>query len=348
MIDRSVTADSLSQGLLSNTVRADFAAGSTARFRIGAGAGVRSEIRSFGQVVPGDTLTRQDSVKRSMNSLVLTGKVFNNIGSKFGWTASGDLWFQGYRAGDFIVDGRIYKEFSTPRRGMIIWDATGSFASFTPSYWYHSWGSNNFAWQLDHKREFRLTTGSSVEWPDRNMSLKFNYAIVDNFTYMGEDALPVQHEGGLSVLALSVRKDLIFWKMHLDNSILLQQSTNADVLSLPLVTARSAFFFSHLFKFRATAGELYFQLGAEAMMHTPYYAMKYMPATGRYFNQSETQIGNYPYINVFLNLKVKRTRIFIMGDHLNSGLMGYEYFLVPNYPLNIRMIRYGLAWTFYD
>jgi len=84
------------------------------------------------------------------------------------------------------------------------------------------------------------------------------------------------------------------------------------------------------------------------MMHTPYYAMKYMPATGRYFNQSETQIGNYPYINVFLNLKVKRTRIFIMGDHLNSGLMGYEYFLVPNYPLNIRMIRYGLAWTFYD
>ena len=348
MIDRNVTADSLSQGLLSNTVRVDFAAGSTARFRIGAGAGVRSEIRSFGQVVPGDTLTRPDTVKRSMNSLVLTGKVFNNIGSKFGWTATGDLWFQGYRAGDFIVDGRIYKEFSTPRRGMITWDATGSFASFTPSFWYHSWGSNNFAWQLDHKREFRLTTGSSIEWPDRNMSLKFNYAIVDNFSYMGIDALPAQHEGGLSILSLTLRKEFILWKLHLDNTVLLQQSTNTDVLSLPLVTARSAFFFSHLFKFRATAGELDFQLGAEAMIHTPYYAMNYMPATGRYFNQSETQIGNYPYINVFVNLKVKRTRIFIMGDHLNSGLMGYEYFLVPNYPLNIRMIRYGLAWTFYD
>ncbi|MCA1742257.1 MAG: putative porin, partial [Bacteroidales bacterium] len=93
MIDRSVTEDSLSQGLLSNTFRVDFAAGSTGRFRIGAGAGVRSEIRSFGQVVPGDTLTRPDTVRRSMNSLVLTGKVFNNIGSKFGWTASGDLWF---------------------------------------------------------------------------------------------------------------------------------------------------------------------------------------------------------------------------------------------------------------
>jgi hypothetical protein len=29
-----------------------------------------------------------------------------------------------------------------------------------------------------------------------------------------------------------------------------------------------------------------------------------------------------------------------------TGLMGYEYFLVPGYPLNIRMIKYGLAWDF--
>ncbi len=55
MISNRLTEDSLSQNLLSNTVRVDFAAGSTRRFRIGAGAGVRSELRSFGQVVPGDS-----------------------------------------------------------------------------------------------------------------------------------------------------------------------------------------------------------------------------------------------------------------------------------------------------
>jgi hypothetical protein len=347
MISRSVTEDSLFQGLLSNTIRADFAAGSTGRFRIGAGAGVRSELRNFGQVVPGDSLTKQDTVKRNMNSLVLTGKVFNNIGTKFGWTASGDLWFQGYRAGDFIVDGRIYKEFSTARKGMITWDATGSFASYTPSFWYYSWGSNNFSWQLDHGKELRFTAGSSLTWPDRNMNLRFNYAIVDNFVYIDE-GIPAQHQGGLSILSLTARKEFIIWKLHLDNTLLLQQSSNNNVLSLPLATARSAFFFDHVFKFKVTAGEMSFQLGAEAMIHTPYYAMNYMPATGSYFSQTETETGNYPFINVFLNLKIKRTRIFIMADHLNSGMMGYEYFLIPNYPLNIRMIRYGLAWTFYD
>ncbi len=262
--------------------------------------------------------------------------------------SSGDLGSRVTGQGISLLTARIYKEFSTPHKGMITWDATGSFASYTPSYWYDSWGSNNFAWQFDHKREIRLTVGSSLNWPDRNLNLRFNYAIVDNFIYMGNDALPAQHDGGLSIIALELHKDFILWKLHFDNTVLLQQSTNSEVLSLPLVTARSAFFFSHLFKFRSTGGELNFQLGAEAMIHTRYNAMDYMPATGRYFNQSETEIGNYPYINAFVNLKVKRTRIFIMGDHLNSGMTGYDYFLVPNYPLNIRMIRYGLAWTFYD
>ena len=84
------------------------------------------------------------------------------------------------------------------------------------------------------------------------------------------------------------------------------------------------------------------------MIHTAYYAMNYMPATGRYFSQSDTEIGNYPFINVFVDLKVKRTRIFVMFDHVTAGLMGYNYFLIPYYPMNIRMLRVGFAWTFYD
>ncbi len=41
-----------------------------------------------------------------------------------------------------------------------------------------------------------------------------------------------------------------------------------------------------------------------------------------------------------------------MFDHFNYGMMGEEmqhnYYMVPGYPMNIRMFRYGLAWTFYD
>lgn len=346
-ISSTATYDSLSQGQLSNTLRIDLAAGSGDKFNIGAGAGIRSEIRSYGQIVPGDSLTRPDTVGRHQSSLVLTGKIFNNIGRKFGWQATGDLWFQGYRAGDFVVKGHIFKDFETSK-GTLSWNADATVANYTPSYWYYSWGSNNFLWQNDFGREFRLIAGSSIDWPGRNFNIRFNYAGLNNFIFFGNDATPQQFGGGLSVLSLSLRKEFSFWKFHLDNTVLAQKSSNEDVLSLPLATARSAFFFDHLFRFRSTNGELYFQAGAEAMIHTPYYALGYMPATGRYFSQWETKTGNYPFVNLFLNLKVKRTRVFIMYDHINSGFSGYDYFLIPSYPMNVRMLRYGLAWTFYD
>ncbi len=200
MIDRSVTADSLSQGLLSNTFRVDFSAGSTGQFRIGAGAGMRSEVRSFGQVVPGDTLTRPDTVTRSMSSLVLTGKVFNNIGTQIRVDSLRRPLVPGLQGRRFHRRRQnISRSFPVQGSGSITWDATGSVASYTPSFWFHSWGSNNFSWQLDHKRELRFTAGSSLTGPDLNLNLRFNYAIVDNFSYMGIDALPAQHEGGLSV-----------------------------------------------------------------------------------------------------------------------------------------------------
>lgn len=347
MIDNTVTSDSLFQGLLSNTFRIDFSAGGTGKFRIGAGAGIRSEIRRFGQVMPGDTLTKPDTTLRKESSLVLTGKVFNNIGEKFGWVATGNLWFQGYRAGDFVVDGRIFKDFTT-KRGTITWDATGTIASYTPSYWYSSWGANNLVRSFNTAREFRIMAGSSINYPARKMSLKFDYAIIDNFIYFDQNGSPEQHSGAVSIASLSLKKEFVVWKLHWDNTVLLQQSSNSDVLSLPLGSARSSFFFDHTVKFPSTNGSFDMQLGAEVFYHTPYYAYAYTPVTGDYYNQNTSETGDYPFVNAFLNLKLKRTRFFIMFDHLNSGYSGYDYYLIPDYPMNVRMLRYGIAWTFYN
>ncbi|OFY61007.1 MAG: hypothetical protein A2V50_04590 [Bacteroidetes bacterium RBG_19FT_COMBO_42_10] len=130
--------------------------------------------------------------------------------------------------------------------------------------------------------------------------------------------------------------------------MIVQKSSNPDILDLPLVAVRSAGFFEHTFRFKQTNGRLATQLGVDAMYNTMYYPYSYMPATGRFYRQDQEKTGNYPFINVFLNLKLKRTRIFVMLDHLNSGLMGNNYYMIPSYPMNIRMLRYGLAWTFYN
>ena len=190
--------------------------------------------------------------------------------------------------------------------------------------------------------------GTSVSYPALKMSLRFNYALIDNYICFNTKDLSEQQSGALSVASLGLKKEFVVWKLHLDNIVLLQQSSNSEILSLPLAAARSAFFFEHTFRFRSTNGSFDFQLGAEAFYHTPYYASAYMPVTGDFYNQNITQTGDYPFVNAFLNIKLKRTRFYIMFDHLNSGYSGYDYFLVPDYPMNVRMLRYGLAWTFYN
>jgi len=90
------------------------------------------------------------------------------------------------------------------------------------------------------------------------------------------------------------------------------------------------------------------QLGVNLRYHTAYYAPSYMPATGRFYNQRDELIGNYPLMNVYGNFHLKRTRFFIEYYHINQMFMNGAYFSMPNYPLNPAILKMGLTWTFYD
>lgn len=345
--DSTQTFDSLYARSIKNTVRFDFSTDETRKFRLGGGVGIRNELLKYSQVVPThDAFLADTSVWRKHNN-VLIGKLYNNIGDKFYWIATGELFLSGYRFGDFNINGVISKSFGL-KKGVASWKINGSITSRQPSFWFERWGSNHFEWQNNLNKEFRIDLGTSFSYPARNMELRFNYAIIDNYTDFDTLALPSQHTGGLSVASLFARKDLRAWKFHLCTDLLVQKSSNTLVLDLPLATVRATGYFEHLFNFKKTNGQLNTQIGAEVLYHTLYNPYSYMPSTGRFYRQDKVQTGNYPFINVFLNLKLRRTRIFLMFDHINSGFMGYNYYMVPTYPMNIRMFRYGLAWTFYD
>ncbi len=346
-IDSLATFDSLYSRSFKNTIRFDFTTDETRKFRLGGGAGIRNELFRYSQIIPAHSTDFSDTVKWNRSNNVLVGRLFSDIGKKFRWIVNGELFITGYRAGDFDLNGLINKSFEL-KKGIASWDITGGIVNRQPSFWYELWGSNNFEWDNILKKEFRIDVGTKFSYPARKTEIKAQYAIINNYTDFDTAALPSQHQGGLSVAALSARKELRVWKFHLATDLLIQKSSNASILDLPLITVRAAGFFEHLFRFKQTNGRLNTQLGAEVTYNTLYYPYSYMPATGRFYRQDQIKAGNYPFINVFLNLKLQRTRIFIMYDHVNSGLMGYNYFMIPYYPQNIRMLRYGLAWTFYN
>ncbi|MBG0857890.1 MAG: putative porin [Bacteroidales bacterium] len=347
-INRDVTFDSLFSQSIRNTIRFDFMTDETRKFRLGGGAGLRNELFRYSQMSRIYGPLRDNTVTTHKSNNAVVGRLFSDIGEKFRWTANGELFLTGYRAGDFSIYGEILKSFSW-NKGMAIWKITGAINNRQPAYWYERWIGNHFMWHNnDLKKEFRIDLGTQFSFPARNADIKFNYAIIDNYTDFNTDALPSQHGGGLSVASLFVRKDLRAWKFHLAGDILVQKSSNEEILDLPLVTLRADGFFEHLIRFKKTGGKLNTQIGAEIMYHTLYYPYSYMPATGRFYRQQQTMTGNYPFLNAFVNLKLRRARIFVMLDHLNSGFMGYDFYMIPSYPVNTRMIRYGIAVTFYD
>jgi hypothetical protein len=346
-ISKTYTYDSLAQKSIENTVRFDFTTDESRKFRLGGGVGIRNEIQRYYSITPVNYIYIAESAdyKRFNNALV--GKLYNNIGDKFRWVAQGELYLTGYRAGDFTLNGLITKSFDL-KKGRLSWLVNGEIYSRQPSFWYEHWGGNNFKWNNNLSKELRVNLGSSISYPARKAEIKFNYAIIDNYTDFGLDATPSQHAGGISVAALTISKDLRAWKFHLATDLILQKTSNQVVIDLPLATVRSAAYFEHLFKFESTGGRLNLQVGADATYNTTYHPYSYMPATGRFYRQDKFIAGNYPFVNLFLNFKVKRTRVFVMLDHLNAKLMGYKYDMIPSYPMNTRMFRYGLAWTFYD
>jgi len=73
-----------------------------------------------------------------------------------------------------------------------------------------------------------------------------------------------------------------------------------------------------------------------------------MPATGQFYNQTKTLVGNYPVMNVYANFHLKRTRFFIEYYNVNQKFMKISYFSMPNYPIDEANVKLGVSWNFYD
>ena len=166
-----------------------------------------------------------------------------------------------------------------------------------------------------------------------------------NMIYYGNDSRVAQNPGTVSLTSLYARKDFRFAGFHLDHRALVQITSDEHVLPVPTFSA----YLSYYYEFWVKRDVLRVQVGLDGRFNTAYYAPGYNPALSAFYNQREVKIGNYPYIDAFISAKWKRMRILLKVQHLNMNLFGNgEYFQVARYPLNPRMFKLGISWSFYD
>jgi hypothetical protein len=105
----------------------------------------------------------------------------------------------------------------------------------------------------------------------------------------------------------------------------------------------SLYFQNYLFKKVVT-----FQAGFDVYYFTGFNGLAYMPATGEFHLQDKQVIGNYPFIDIFFSFKLKRAYFFIKMEHVNKGMTGDNFYLVPDYPMAPRAFKWGLKWNLFD
>jgi len=246
-----------------------------------------------------------------------------------------------------LLKGQLFKKFNTPK-GLSELSIRGSIRNEKPAYWLNHFSSNNFKWENDFAFENETRIRAIYNQPGRSLHVTAGLSLLGNYVFFDSLALPSQAVSPFFLLSASVNKEFNLWKIRFRNYLTIQQSGNKEALPLPLVSLRNSTYFDHNFYFPWTKGNLYIHLGFDLYYHTLYYAPAYMPATTMFYQQKERKIGNYPFIDVFLNMKVKRTRIFLKFEHVASGLMGYDFFTLLHYPMNQRVFKAGFSWTFYD
>lgn len=330
------TNDTSALQTLTNTFSVSMAEEFNKWIKFGLTAFIENEIQNY-------TFNRDTLINHKLLSTTKVGGILSKQrGQRFKYNVLGEVSFLGYKAGDFKLEGNVGGFFKIWKDSISL-VANGFVRSDKPSYFLQNYQSNHFRWENNFASTYRTHVGGTFSIPTRSFSLNVSIENITNLVYFDTIALPAQFSGNIQVLAANLKQDFHVGKFGLENNVVYQLSSQPGILALPQLT-----FYENLYYNDLWFNVLSVQLGVNLRYHTAYYAPTYMPATGQFYNQTTTKIGDYPVVNAYLNLHLKRTRFFIEYYHINNMFMNGAYFSMPNYPIDPANIKLGVSWNFYD
>lgn len=303
-------------------------------------------------------ITEEQTIQNKLDGQEISvgGAYSNRIGPLFlkgnvNYTVSGELTgnnFDGmarYRINDnYVVTGAINVSSRMPNFNYLLYQSD----------------YRNFNWQNNDTFENIRAKTIKFSFETKNYGLlEGQYSTLDNYTYFASTATPeqidnaqetafvrpFQESGTVNHLKLKYTKELKWRKWALMNTIMYQNvAQDNQVLNLPeLVTRNTLYFSSDVFK-----KAMFLQTGVTFKYFTTYNMDAYNPLLGEFYIQNNEELGGYPLLDVFINAKVRQTRIYLKAEHLNSIFSQPNYYSAPNYPYRDFVIRFGLVWNFFS
>ncbi|MFH0760411.1 MAG: putative porin [Bacteroidota bacterium] len=268
-------------------------------------------------------------------------------GQKNTITVRGNWIAAGYAAGDYTASVTFNRAFlaGSDKESQLAMTVSTNKAGADPMV--RKYRSTLFTWDNEFlkQNEAAIVIAYSIPFISLDFSLAGFYN--EHRIYFNSDAIPAQLADPMVSGAFRVTKRFSAGPFRSSVSLMAQYSSS-EIIRLPLLTGHSSTFMHHDIKFAKTQGVLEVEYGFDLRYTTRFTGYSYMPATGIFYLQDESSVGNYPWVDVFAQIKVKRTRLFVEWCHTFSGLMAANSFSVAHYPYMRPHLKYGVYWHFYD
>ena len=258
---------------------------------------------------------------------------------------TGNYYFSGYRKNDFQVSTIVSKNiFKNKISSVLLFK--GTYSDYTADYFETFYYSNHYIWENIFIPVKRTDFIFEYKLKKYNFNLNFKSGSIKNYIYYDINAVPVQFDSIINILSATADKTFKLHRITFVNKIIWQHSSEDNIISIPQLTIYHSSYVKLLYK-----NSLLIHLGFDVYYSTAYKAYNFNPAIGQFYfiNNTKRLAGNYPYITVFANFKIKKNvLLFFKVSNLASGIISKDAlpFYIIHYPIGGRMFKFGVKWTF--
>lgn len=277
-----------------------------------------------------------------IQDIQLKAKIYNKSDSAFfGYRVDAAVDVAPKYIGDFYV--RFLGQLNFKKSISVA--VKGDISLASPSQKQAFYFGNHYSYSNDFKKTFQAKIEGEFAWRKQLLFVGIQNYFIQNYIYYNTASLPEQYSKPLNVLVVKVRKDFNTKYIYSGTELYAQWVSNNNIVRLPVFAMKQTLYY----KGGWISGKLNAQIGFDITYNTNFTGNAYNPSLAEYYLQDAQRLKFYPIMDIFFDIHVKFTNIFLRMEHVNQGMFKQKgIFTAPNYGYLDRTFRAGLTWQFYD
>jgi len=262
--------------------------------------------------------------------------------------ANTQFFLTGPDAGDFTLNASVGKELKN-----MLGSFVAGFQQQLNSAPYSYTNYENVYTKLFYQfhKESVTCLYAALESPRFRLSGGVRNYLINNYIYLNDSEKPAQYSIPYNIIQVWGRKTFKVGNFFLDNELVYQEMPISAPVNIPVFMGRHQLSYERSLFNRA----LRTAVGIELRYNTAYHPAGYDALLNRFFYQNTAYVANVPEESVFLNIRIKRFRGFIMCDNIQQLLFKQNTILyvgtpiagagdTPVYTGPDFLIRFGFSW----